>query len=178
MSKKIIKIFCVTLVVVLLVGIGCFIYVSGSQNEVGIEEEIINFKTPGFVVELVKGKPDDIIDMSESDAKGYKYYNQSLFGENGDITYYSNVGVYKVKADIYVSSDKIDERFEYICQYMKNIYSDKSGFYDNGLVTTDSMGFPMYNMGTKENGNATGIVVTIILNDMENEINISAGYCY
>lgn len=174
--KKVFRVLGILLLIVIIFVFGCFLLISSNENEVGVEGETINFKTPGFIVPIMKGSPDDKIEMPESDTIGYKYTNQELFGEKGEITYYSRVGVYRVEAEISVSPESIDEKFDYICQYMKGAYQDKAGYYDNGLVTTNSQGLPMYNLGTDDG--ATGIVVTIILDYYNSEINISAEYLY
>ncbi len=121
---------------------------------------------------MLKGSPDEIEKLSETGTTVYKYNNQELFGEKGDISYYSSGVVNRVEANIYLSPDEIDQKFEYIYQYIKDVYEIKDDFYDVGLSSRDIDGFPYYAMGT--NDGTIGMVVRIDLDYKNNEIHISA----
>lgn len=172
MFKKIGKILGIFTIVVLVCCLFCFLYISGYENEVGIEGEIINFRTPAFAVKLIKGSPDKVEKMSEVDVIVYKYENQKIFGEKGDISYYSRGVVNRVEATIYVSPNEIEQKFEYIYEYMRDVYEIKDDFYDYGLLSRDKNGFPFYVMGT--NNGMYGMIVNIDMDYKNNLIHISA----
>lgn len=121
---------------------------------------------------MINGKPDDKVKDEETGAVQYIYENQTLFGETGTISYQCLLGVNEVTAIIQVEPEQGKEKFYDICNYMSEVYSQKEGYYDEGV--TEQNGVLECNLGAEFG--ATGITVTITCE--EDIIKIVANYLY
>lgn len=161
----------------ILIVLGCMIWgaiINRPVNEVGIEGSSVHFKTPGFLLPLVKGKPDETVRSSEFGTTQYIYQNQTLFQQTGVIYYNCTFGVYEVGVVIPVDKQNGEEIYHYIDEYVCNVYSKKNGFYDEGIVAHDETGELSHSFGA--DFGATGISVWVEYAD--DQISVRANYQY
>lgn len=172
--KKILGFFCGVFAITLLLCVLWGININSAVNETGIEGSAVHFKTPGFVLPLLNGKPDEVKEYRETGTKEYIYHDQKLFGQKGSISYSCLSGVYEVKAAIPVTEQDGEEVFHYVSEYMINVYSRKEGFYEEEIVKDNEKEIMSKKFGA--NFGATGITVSLKL--IENKIEVTANYQY
>ena len=172
--KKFLRFFCGVFAVTLLL---CVLYgmnINSAVNETGIEGSAVHFKTPGFMLPFLNGKPDEVREYCETGTKEYIYHDQKLFGQKGSVSYSCLSGVYEVKAAIPVTEQDGEEVFHYVSEYMRNVYSRKEGFYEEEIVKDIEKETISRKLGA--DFGATGIAVEIKL--IDNRIKITANYQY
>lgn len=175
MKSKYLKFFGCLFAFIILVSLLWFLEINSPIYEIGIEGNAVHFKTPGFLVQIMCGKPDVKKEYSEtSGAKEYIYYNQTLFGRQGNISYYCLFGVNHVYIEIPVEEQSGEEAFYYISSYMSEIYSQKPGYYDEGIIVDEEGGRLIHDMGA--DFGARGMMAGIEYAD--NQIRIIAYYQY
>lgn len=172
--KRILRFFCGVFAVVLLLCVLWGTNINSSVNETGIEGSTVHFKTPGFVLSLLNGKPDEVKEYRETGTKEYVYHDQKLFGQKGSISYSCFTGVYQVKAIIPVTEQNGEEVFHYVSEYMSNVYSRKKGFYEEEIVEDTEKETISRKLGA--DFGATGITVSLKLT--ENEVDVTVNYQY
>lgn len=148
--KKIFKRLCIISIVIILLTIwviGRYKHIVNDNNIIGIEGEEVYFKTPPLGIYIIKGKPDDKGTYTEAGTKYYLYENENIFGCRGDIRYfYDNGGVVNVWVRLYLNYEEGIDKLEYVCDYMKGIYSQREYYYDDG-VREDYSGREIYRFG-------------------------------
>lgn len=172
--KRILRFFCGVFIAALLVCLLWGLNRNSSVNETGIEGNEVHFKTPGFMIPIINGKPDEIAEYSETGTKEYIYHDQILFGQKGSITYSCLSGVYEAEAIIPVTVQEGEEAFNDISEYMCSVYSQKKGFYEEEIMKDSEKETISKRLGA--NFGATGITVVIELAD--SLIKITANYQY
>ncbi len=84
--KRILKVFGWISIFIILSCLLWLLEINRSVYEVGIEGNEVHFKTPGFLVKLMCGEPDEEKEYSETTgAREYIYNDQTLFGRQGSI---------------------------------------------------------------------------------------------
>lgn len=172
--KRILRLFCGIFTIALLLCVLWGININSSVNKTGIEGSKVHFKTPGFVLPLLNGKPDEVKEYRETGTKEYIYHDQILFGQKGSVFYSCLSGVYEAKAVIPVTEQDREEVFNYVSEYMSIVYSQKKGFYEEEFVKDTEKETISRKFGA--NFGATGIAVAIEL--IDNRIKITANYQY
>ena len=159
---------------IVLGGIFWGLSISKDVNEAGVEGSSIYFKTPGFIIPIINGKPDKIIKHDVSGATEYVYYDQKIFQHDSTIYYNCLMGLNRIYVEIPIDDQDGMETFYYISDYMCDIYSHKDGFYNEGIIenTEDETISQQFGADFK----ATGISVKIELES--GWISISATYQY
>ncbi|MBO5055758.1 MAG: hypothetical protein J6C64_05310 [Lachnospiraceae bacterium] len=120
-----------------LVLVACVLWgfqINNEVNEAGIEGNSIHFKTPGFMIRIMCGSPDDILQDNETGIKKYTYNNQTLFGQQGSISYQCLLGVNEVQVTIPAEEQSGEQIFRYISEYMCEVYSKKKGYWNEGII--------------------------------------------
>ena len=161
--KRILRFFCGTFTVAMLLCVLWGININSLVHETGIEGSKVHFKMPGIVLPLLNGKPYE-----------YIYHDQILFGQKGSVFYSCLLGVYEVKAVIPVTEQDGEEVFNYVNEYMSSAYSQKKGFYEEEIVKDIEKETISRKLGA--DFGATGIAVEIKL--IDNRIKITANYQY
>ena len=172
--KKFLRFFCGVFAVTLLL---CVLYgmnINSAVNETGIEGGAVHFKTPGFMLPFLNGKPDEVREYCETGTKEYIYHDQKLFGQKGSVSYSCLSGVYEVKAAIPVTEQDGEEVFHYVSEYMRNVYSRKEGFYEEEIVKDTEKETISRKFGA--DFGATGITVSLKLT--KNEVHVTVNYQY
>lgn len=171
-TQKILTILIWVVLVFFLIQSGYLFSINTITNEVGIAGDTVKFKTPGYVLTMIRGKPDEKEKYEEYGAVKYTYYDQNLFGDKGKISYHCQAGVNEVEVVIPVEPEKREDKFNDICNYMCEVYSKKEGYYDEGI--SEQAGILYRNIGAEFG--ATGIAVWITCE--EDRIEIVANYQY
>ena len=92
--KRILRLFCGIFTTALLLCVLWGININSSVNETGIEASKVHFKTPGFVLPLLNGKPDEVkavIPVTEQD--GEEVFN--YVSEYMSVVYSQKTGFYE-----------------------------------------------------------------------------------
>ena len=172
--KKFLRFFCGVFAVTLLL---CVLYgmnINSAVNETGIEGSAVHFKTPGFMLPFLNGKPDEVREYCDTGPKDYHYPAQKLFGPQGSVSHRCLSGVYEVKAAIPVTEQDGEEVFHYVSEYMRNVYSRKEGFYEEESVMYTEKETISRKFGA--DFGATGITVSLKLT--KNEVHVTVNYQY
>ena len=172
--KRILRFFCGTFTVAMLLCVLWGININSLVNETGIEGSKVHFKMPWIVLPLLNGKPYEVKEYRETGTKEYIYHDQILFGQKGSVFYSCLLGVYEVKAVIPVTEQDGEEVFNYVNEYMSSAYSQKKGFYEEEIVKDIEKETISRKLGA--DFGATGIAVEIKL--IDNRIKITANYQY
>ncbi|MGN0377745.1 MAG: hypothetical protein ACI4ED_08925 [Suilimivivens sp.] len=172
--KKYLKLSTGLFILFLLCCVLWVLQINSSVNEIGIEGNKVHFKAPVIMIFMINGKPDEIIEYSETRTKEYIYHDQMLFGQKGSISYSCLSGVYQVEALIPVTEQDGEKVFNYVSEYMSSVYSQKKGFYEDEIMKDSEKQTISKKLGA--NLGATGITVAIEL--IDNRIKITANYQY
>ncbi|MBQ8166321.1 MAG: hypothetical protein IJZ96_04700 [Lachnospiraceae bacterium] len=160
--KKLYKRLCIISIVIIILTIwviGRYNHIVNDNNIIGIEGEEVYFKTPPLGIRIKKGKPDKKGINTEAGNKYYLYENQNIFGCKGDIRYfYDNDGVDAVNVRLYPDYVERRDKLEYVCEYMKGIYSQREYFYDDG-VREDYLGREIYRFGVSGDQSRIGVEI-------------------
>ncbi len=174
--KRILKVFGWISIFIILSCLLWLLEINRSVYEVGIEGNAVHFKTPGFLVKLMCGEPDEEKEYSETTgAREYIYNDQTLFGRQGSISYYCLYGVNHVYMEIPVEEPQTGQELFYdISAYMCEVYSRKAGYYDQGIIVNEEEGILSHNIGAYFG--AKGMTARIEYAD--NKISVIAHYQY